>query len=130
MKNQDVKHYRFLERAIKIQEKIIDRIREQNEISDRVLASDTQYPFTEKHVRISAPTKQPELERAEAELRRLIALKNQIESIPKQLNDPTDKKIITLSMSGKSNTEIARIIGCNQSTISRKISAILAAFCD
>ena len=55
MKSSDVRHYRFLERLIRVAERQVDKARENSVIEDKVFGSDDNFPFTEKSFKVSAP---------------------------------------------------------------------------
>ena len=124
----DVKHYRFLDKAIRSAEKRIDVLREDDLLCDRVQASYDKFPFTASHARISGHQNTEKIRSAKAEIERLVMLKQQIECVCESLTDPMDKVIFERTMQGQSQKQIALHLKVNQGTISRRLAKLCEYF--
>lgn len=127
MTPQDIKNYRHIDRMIRIEEKKLDRLRENSTIADKVFGSSADYPYDQRSYKISTSVNQKEIADSVAEIRRLHELKRTIEEIASFLTDPVDKIIFDKTMQGQSQTQIAIGLGINHATVNKRLARILKA---
>ena len=125
----DVKHYRFLDKAIRAAEKRIDAIREGDVVFDKVTGSNPEYPYEERSFSISGRTSsQVAMIMAISERDRLVQIKSEIETALHTITDPMDKVIFERTMRGQSQKQIALHLKVNQGTISRRLAKLCEYF--
>ena len=125
MTANDVKNYRFLDRAIRIAEKKLDEARELSVLRDKVIGSNPDFPYEERSFNIGGERDDRDpLAKAEYEVKRLKLLKWDIEYALTIITDPGDKVIFERTMQGYSQTQIGIILGVNHSTVSRRLAKI------
>ena len=125
MTANDVKNYRFLDRAIRIAERRLDSLRESVVLRDKVIGSNPDFPYEERSFNIGGEFDNHDpFYAAEHEVARLRMLKSDIEYMLTIITDPGDKVIFERTMQGYSQTQIGIILGINHSTVSRRLAKI------
>lgn len=129
MTPQDVRHYRFLERAIRIADKKIDSLREGTVIRDKVTGSNPEYPYEERSFNIGGDSpERVKLTMAIQERDRLVRIKAEIDDALIVITDPLDKVIFERTMQGQSQTQIAAYLNIDQGTVSRRLRKLCSYF--
>lgn len=136
MTREQIGQYRALQKEIKHLEESIEKLRQQAEdlptISGKVQASQKEWPYIEEHV--SVEMSDPRLE--DAIMRRIIIYEQrlitaqqsamEIEEFVTGVEDSTDRLILELAyIEGKTQEEIADIVGLERSSVSKRISNLL-----
>ena len=125
----DVRNYRFLDRAIRMAEKRLDAARETSVLRDKVVGSNPEFPYEERSFNIGGEfDNHNPFAKQEWEVERLKRLKHQIEYALSVITEPDYKIIFESTMQGKSQTQIAKILGGDQATISRRLSKLCDYF--
>lgn len=129
MTPQDVRHYRFLERAIRIADKKIDSLREGTVIRDKVTGSNPEYPYEERSFNIGGDSpERVKLTMAIHERDRLVRIKAEIDDALIVITDPLDKVIFERTMQGQSQAQIAAYLNIDQGTVSRRLRKLCSYF--
>jgi hypothetical protein len=134
MNANDVKNYRFLDRAIRVARRRCDDLRDMPVMSDKVYGSNPEFPYESKGFNVSgsdmsyAEIHKAQYEAALEELQRLQELKHEIEDVAMSLVDVQDKAIFEGIMNGQSQTQIAITLCIDQSYVSKKFRKILEKF--
>ena len=129
MTPQDVRHYRFLERAIRIADKKIDSLREGTVIRDKVTGSNPEYPYEERSFNIGGDSpERVKLAMAIHERDRLVRIKAEIDDALIVITDPLDKVIFERTMQGQSQAQIAAYLNIDQGTVSRRLRKLCSYF--
>ena len=124
---QDLRNYKCLEQIIRVRERQLDDLRINSTISDRVTASADTFPFCQTHVKVTAGTHSGKIAEAEKEINRLKQLRHEIEYCRAIIDDPTDKRILEMTLRGQSQSEIGKALSISQQTVSRRLARICAA---
>lgn len=124
MNPKDIRNYKHLERLIRIVNKKLDVLRENDGVADRVTSSQSLFPYVDGHASVFAHTNSNAIRREEAELKRLEMLKKELESVPIMLDDPVDRIIFEKTLEGQSQTQIALALKVDQGTVSRRLKKI------
>lgn len=137
MTARDVKNYRFIDRAMRILLKEMDKLQSVDATVDKVTGSNPEYPYEQKGFRIEgigvdgvwmAWDNKARLDRTVSEYSRLRSIKQNIEHAAEVIEDPFDRIVWTGTMEGKSQAQIAMQLGVDQSTVSRKLNELCEIF--
>lgn len=130
MTPKDVRNYRFLDQIIRIAEKKLDDLSVAPTLSDKVFGSNPEYPYEERSFNVTGIDERQTLDHiakqmaAEQEYHRLIRLKISIDTAAREIEDPADKLMFELTMKGMSQTQVAKKMGIDQTTVSKRLLKI------
>lgn len=129
MNINDVRNYRFLDRAIRLADKKIDKLREGDVVHDKVTGSNPEYPYEERSFNIGGSTaNEVAMIMAISERDRLVRIKSEIDTALLIITDPKDKVIFEHTMQGKSQKQIAITLKIDQGTVSRRLQKLCEYF--
>ena len=129
MNINDVRHYRFLDRAIRLADRKIDKLREGDVVHDKVTGSNPEYPYEERSFNIGGSTaNEVAMIMAIAERDRLVRIKSEIDTALLIITDPKDKVIFEQTMQGKSQTQIGKMVNMTHGAVSKRLAKLCEFF--
>lgn len=131
MTARDIRNYRRLENLIAAKNKQLIWLLGQTVFCDSVRGSNLEYPYEERTIKIvggdsvMSSEQHRQIVKLERDIDELERNKRLIEWLVENAEDNTDREIMILTMQGKTQGEVSAVLRIDQSTVSRRIEAMI-----